>query len=105
MPRVFLVAEVRKTFPVSVKVRIRFPVSVTVARVSRRGVAFPAVAVTTWEHWSPVRGCVPPYSLVFVSNVLWEQDVGGSNPLAPTKPTLFMPAAHQAHSLFIVAAG
>jgi hypothetical protein len=53
--------------------------------VAPRVCLYRVVAVTTRFHWSAVAWCIVLYLMAVFSNVLWEQDVGGSNPLAPTK--------------------
>ena len=75
-------------FPVCVTVRASDPVLVTVARVSRSALSCRAALISIGQYWPPVFGGVLPCSLVFGPSVLWEQDVGGSNPLAPTNQCL-----------------
>ena len=48
------------------------------------------VRVTVGEYWPPVLGGILLSSLVFRPSVLWEQDVGGSNPLAPLPDKKFL---------------
>jgi hypothetical protein len=64
------------------------PVLVTVAPVNCAIPLCPGVSNTVEKVLLlqyAVSCCVVAYSIAGLPNVLWEQDVGGSNPLAPTK--------------------